>query len=58
MLTDFSYKGQTTMVSPANGFYASAGKGKNEIRIAYVLEEENLIKSIRILKRGLDSYKS
>ncbi len=57
LLTDFSYQGQTTMVSPANGFYATAGKGKNEIRIAYVLGKENLIKSIRILKRGLDSYK-
>lgn len=57
LLTDFSYQGQTTMVSPANGFYATAGKGKNEIRIAYVLGKENLIKAIRILKRGLDSYK-
>ncbi|KQC14110.1 MAG: aspartate aminotransferase [Desulfuromonas sp. SDB] len=56
MLTDFSYQQQTTMVAPAAGFYASEGQGVDEIRIAYVLEENSLRTSIGLLKMGIDAF--
>lgn len=56
MLTDFSYQQQTTMVAPAAGFYATSGQGIDEIRIAYVLEENNLKTSIQLLKMGIDAF--
>jgi aspartate aminotransferase len=46
------------MVAPASGFYATPGLGKNQIRIAYVLKEEDLIKAIEILKLGIIAYKN
>ncbi len=57
MLKDFNVDGKTTMVAPANGFYATEGKGKDEIRIAYVLEVEQLRDAIRILGEGLKAFK-
>jgi aspartate aminotransferase len=57
LLTDFRHNKETTMVAPASGFYATPGLGKNQIRIAYVLKEEDLIKAINILKIGLEEYK-
>jgi aspartate aminotransferase len=44
------------MVAPAEGFYSTKGLGKNQIRIAYVLKEEDLKKSVTILKKALDKY--
>ncbi len=58
MLRDFNVDGKTTMVAPANGFYATEGKGKDEIRIAYVLEVEQLVDAIRILGKGIEAYKN
>lgn len=58
MLTDFSVDGWTTMVAPAEGFYATPGLGLNEIRIAYVLEEKKMRFALEILKAGLLEYKS
>lgn len=58
MLTDFSIDGWTTMVAPAEGFYATPGMGLNEIRIAYVLEEKKMRSALEILKAGLQEYKS
>jgi aspartate aminotransferase len=58
MLTDFSVDGWTTMVAPAEGFYATPGMGLNEIRIAYVLEEKKMRSALEILKAGLQEYKS
>ncbi|HQO08565.1 MAG TPA: pyridoxal phosphate-dependent aminotransferase [Clostridiales bacterium] len=57
LLTDFRHNKETTMVAPASGFYATPGLGKNQIRIAYVLKEADLIKAINILKIGLEEYK-
>lgn len=57
LLTDFRHNNETTMVAPASGFYATPGLGKNQIRIAYVLKEGDLIKAINILKLGLEQYK-
>jgi len=57
MLTDFSIDKETVMFAPAQGFYATPGIGKNEVRIAYVLNEESLKKAMRIFREGLQEYK-
>ncbi|MBN1434000.1 pyridoxal phosphate-dependent aminotransferase [Candidatus Fermentibacterales bacterium] len=56
LLRDFSDAGETTMVAPGAGFYATPGLGKNEIRIAYVLEEARMRRALEILGRGLAAY--
>lgn len=56
MLTDFSYENQTVMMAPGPGFYATPGMGKNEARIAYVLEKEKLIRAMEALRLGLAEY--
>jgi len=56
MLEKFNVNNETIMVAPAEGFYSTKGLGKNQIRIAYVLKEEDLKKSVTILKKALDKY--
>jgi aspartate aminotransferase len=56
LLTDFQHEGATVMVAPASGFYATGGAGANEVRIAYVLKQEDLEASIRILRAALETY--
>jgi len=56
MLTDFAVDGKTVMVAPANGFYASPDKGKDEIRIAYVLNTTELEDAIKLLSLGIKEY--
>ena len=56
MLNDFNLDGETTMVAPGAGFYASEGKGHDEVRIAYVLEEPKLLRAVEVLKAGLEAY--
>jgi len=56
LLEDFRLNGETVMVAPAAGFYASPGYGKNQIRIAYVLDSESLKRAVSILKEALKSY--
>lgn len=56
LLVDFELDGETIMVAPAAGFYSSPNVGTTEIRIAYVLKKENLIRSIAILKEALKQY--
>ncbi|MDR2292402.1 MAG: pyridoxal phosphate-dependent aminotransferase [Prevotellaceae bacterium] len=56
LLEDFEYEKQTVMVAPATGFYASAGTGKNEVRIAYVLKIEDLKNAIICLEKALKVY--
>ena len=46
------------MVAPAGGFYSTPGVGLNQIRIAYVLKKESLIKAVNILKEALKVYKN
>lgn len=58
MLNDFDLEGETVMVAPGAGFYATPGVGHNEIRIAYVLEEAKLVRAVEILKAGLEAYVS
>lgn len=56
MLSDFEYQNQTVMMAPASGFYASPGKGLNEVRLAYVLKTESLRKAMTCLQIGLEQY--
>jgi aspartate aminotransferase len=56
MLNDFSLDGETVMVAPGAGFYATEGKGHDEVRIAYVLEEPKLIRAAEVLKAGIEAY--
>jgi aspartate aminotransferase len=56
MLESFEYKGATVMMAPGAGFYATAGLGKQEVRIAYVLQQEDLTAAIECLKAGLEMY--
>ena len=56
LLESFTLNGQTVMVAPAQGFYSSKDIGKNQIRIAYVLNEKDLISAINILKEALIKY--
>ncbi|MDY7027731.1 MAG: pyridoxal phosphate-dependent aminotransferase [Spirochaetota bacterium] len=58
LLRDFHIDGETVMVAPAQGFYASPGLGRNQIRLAYVLTVEKLERAIRILRKGLQTYRA
>lgn len=58
LLEDFNVDGQTVMVAPAAGFYATDGLGKNQIRIAYVLEINKLKNAVAILAKALKEYTS
>ncbi|MDD2538766.1 MAG: pyridoxal phosphate-dependent aminotransferase [Bacteroidales bacterium] len=56
LLESFSYKGQTVMVAPAAGFYATPGKGTDEVRIAYVLKKEDINHAMDCLEEALKQY--
>lgn len=56
LLEDFEHNGDTVMMAPLSGFYATPGLGKKEARIAYVLEEEQLRKAIACLENALKVY--
>lgn len=58
MLENFNDNGETVMVAPASGFYSTPGSGKNQIRIAYVLNKKSLIRSVELIKLALDQYKN
>jgi aspartate aminotransferase len=56
LLEDFQYEGATVMMAPASGFYSTSGSGKNEARIAYVLNQDALQASVKILEEALKVY--
>ncbi len=56
MLKDFSYNNRTVMVAPAAGFYATENLGKNEARLAYVLNKEDIKNAVEVLKEALKEY--
>ena len=58
ILEEFNYNNETVMIAPASGFYSTEGEGKNQVRIAYVLNKSNLIKSVHILAKALEKYNS
>lgn len=55
-LSDFEYEGCTVMMAPATGFYTEPGLGKNEVRIAYVLNKEDLKHALVVLGKALEAY--
>ena len=57
LLTDFRLDGETVMMAPAAGFYSTPGLGKNQVRMAYVLKEEDLAKALKVLRAALEAYK-
>lgn len=56
LLSDFEYEGQTVMMAPASGFYTMEGVGTDEVRIAYVLDKEELKKALIVLQKALEVY--
>lgn len=56
LLESFQFENQTVMLAPATGFYSTPGAGKNEIRLSYVLNVEDLKKSVKILEEALKVY--
>lgn len=56
LLEEFSYEGQTVMMAPATGFYATEGLGINEARIAYVLEKDALRNAVKCIEEALKVY--
>lgn len=56
MLRDFALSGETVMMAPAEGFYATPGRGRNQVRIAYVLGRDKLARCLEILRAGLAAY--
>ncbi len=57
MLEEFDYNNETVMMAPATGFYSSPGAGQNEVRLAYVLNQNDLKKALKCLEEGLKRYK-
>lgn len=55
-LSEFSFEGETVMLAPASGFYTDPTKGRNEVRIAYVLNKHDLRRALYILGRALEAY--
>lgn len=56
LLQEFEDQGDTVMYAPGEGFYATPGKGRSEIRIAYVTEAEKLRRAVEVLGRGIQAY--
>lgn len=58
LLKEFDDKGETVMFAPAAGFYATPGLGKNEMRIAYVLNQESMRRGAELIRLGIEAYKN
>ncbi|HTK19706.1 MAG TPA: hypothetical protein VL442_09350, partial [Mucilaginibacter sp.] len=56
ILEKFSYENQTVMMAPATGFYSTPGAGENEVRLAYVLNNQDIEKAMICLEEALKVY--
>jgi aspartate aminotransferase len=56
ILDEFEYRRQTVMIAPASGFYSTKDRGTNEVRIAYVLQKNDLINAVECLRYALEKY--
>ncbi len=56
LLADFEDKKETVMLAPAQGFYVTKGLGKQEVRIAYVINKHDLAKAMELLKKAIEKY--
>jgi len=57
LLEEYHVNNETVMAAPAEGFYATPGLGRNELRLAYILNENDLRKAMHIFRTGLEEYK-
>ncbi len=57
-LTDFQYEGQTIMMAPGSGFYTNPADGRQQVRMAYILNREDLAKAMVVLRKALEAYNS
>ena len=57
MLTDFQDQGETVMMAPAAGFYQNTQVGKSQVRLAYVLESEKIVRACQLIGLALEEYK-
>ena len=55
-LSEFEYEGETEFMAPASGFYTTPGLGRDEVRIAYVLKKEDLVRALFVLEKALEAY--
>ncbi|MDD3395523.1 MAG: hypothetical protein PHG19_12935, partial [Anaerotignum sp.] len=58
LLQEFRENNETVMYAPAEGFYATPGLGKNELRIAYILNADDMARGIELLGKGIEAYKA
>ena len=58
LLKEFRENNETVMYAPAEGFYATPGLGKNELRIAYILNADDMARGIELLGKGIEAYKA
>lgn len=56
LLEDFDDNGETVMFAPAEGFYATEGLGRDELRIAYVLNKQDMRRGVELIRLGLEAY--
>ena len=55
-LSDFQWEGETIMMAPASGFYTTPGAGHNQVRLAYVLKKDDLVRALFVLRKALEVY--
>ncbi len=55
-LSEFQWEGETVMMAPASGFYTTPGVGRNQVRLAYVLNKEDLMRALFVLGKALEAY--
>jgi aspartate aminotransferase len=56
LIEEYQENNETVLLAPGQGFYASPGRGSNEVRLAFMLKSENLQRSLLILRSGLEAY--
>ena len=56
LLEEFQDNGETIMFAPGEGFYGTPGKGRDEVRLAYILKQEDLRRAMEVLARGIEAY--
>lgn len=58
LLKEYRVENETVMFAPEEGFYKTTGLGKDELRIAYVLQKEDLVKGVRLIRSGLEAFQN
>ena len=58
LLEEFQDNGETVMFAPGEGFYGTPGKGRDEVRLAYILKQADLRRAMEVLAHGIEAYNS